>query len=184
MAMKKFRISITGDLGSGKSTVMNILSARHEVTLISTGVILRSLAQENNMTIEQFNRHIETDPSIDKKIDDYLASYNTKDGNYIFDSRLAWHFVPSTLSFYLQVDPRVAAQRIFNAARQDEGYSSVDDALEKLTLRRQSELKRYKAFYGLDLTDMKNYDCVINTTFLTPEQVAQKIEQAVENSKK
>lgn len=178
--MEKFRISITGDLGSGKSTVMGILSSRHEVTRVSTGVILRKLAQEEGMTIEEFNRHIEGNPAYDKKIDDYLASYESVDGNFIFDSRLAWHFVPSTLSFYLKVDPRVAAERVFNAGRADEGYKSVDEALDKLTARRKSEALRYKNFYGLDILNLSNYDCVIDTTSLTPEEVARAIEERVE----
>lgn len=177
--MGKFRISITGDLGSGKSTVMKILADRHTVERVSAGTIQREMAKSMGMTIEQFNRFMEGDPQFDKKLDDYLASYDGKEGNYIFDSRLAWHFIPSTLSIYLKVDPRVAAERIFNADRSDEKYSSVDEALEKISARRESEVRRYKEFYNLEVLDLSNYDCVIDTTSLTPEEVAKKIEEKV-----
>lgn len=181
--MEKFRISLTGDLGSGKSTVMGILSSRHQVERVSAGSIQREMAKSKGMTIEEFNRFMETDPSFDKKLDDYLHSYEQKQGNYIFDSRLAWHFVPSTLSFYLAVKPEVAAERIYKAGREDEEYSSAEEALEKLTARRQSEVLRYKSYYGLDILDMDNYDCVIDTTNRTPEEVARLIEEEVKRHK-
>ncbi len=177
--MKKFRISITGDLGSGKSTVMDILSSRHNVERVSAGSMQRSMAASMGLTIEEFNRFMEKDSSFDKKLDDYLASYDSKEGNYIFDSRLAWHFVPSTLSIYLKVDPKIAAERVYNAGRKDEAYSSVNEAYEKLSARRISEVLRYKNYYGLDLLDMSNYDLVIDTTNKTPEQVASIIEETV-----
>ena len=140
------------------------------------------MAKNMGLTIEQFNRFMEGDPAFDKQLDDYLHSYEQKEGNYIFDSRLAWHFVPSTLSVYLAVDPRVAAERVYSAGRSDEAYKSVDEALEKLTARRKSEVLRYKTFYGLDVLDMSNYDLVIDTTRLTPNEVACLIEQAVEKN--
>lgn len=180
--MTKFRISLAGDLGSGKSTVMDILSSRHSVSLVSAGSILRELAKEAGMTIEQFNRYIECKPEYDKKIDDFLASYESREGNFIFDSRLAWHFVPSTLSFYLKVDPRVAAERVYSANRKDEHYDTVDEALEKLTARRKSEILRYQTFYGVNISDMSNYDVVIDTTNLTPQEVASAIENEVEKA--
>lgn len=182
--MEKFRISITGDLGSGKSTVIELLSARHEIKRVSAGVILRDLAKKEGMSIADFNRYIEGKPEYDKKIDDYLASYDNVEGNFVFDSRLAWYFVPSTLSFYLKVDPRVAAERVFKAGRSDEGYSSINDALDKLTIRRESEALRYKTFYNVDILDLSNYDCVIDTTFLTPEEVCKRIEEEVEKRNK
>ena len=61
------------------------------------------------------------------------------------------------------------------AQRKDENYKTLDEAIEKLKERRESEKLRYKAFYHVDITDMSNYDCVIDTTDKTPEEVAELI---------
>ena len=124
---------------------------------------------------------MEKDRSYDQKLDDMLAEYDNKSGNYIFDSRMSWHFVPSAVSFYLKAAPEVAAKRVFDACRSDECYCDCDETYKRLKLRRDSEIKRYKEYYGQDITDMSNYDHVIDTTNLTPEQVAEEIEKAYFN---
>ena len=64
---------------------------------------------------------------------------------------------------------------MLNAKRNDEMYSSGEDALKKLQERRESEIQRYKKFYGVDITDMSNYSLVIDTTGKAPEDVAEEI---------
>ncbi len=171
----EFRISLAGDLGSGKSTVANALSKEFNAEIVSAGKIQRELAKSLNLTIEEFNRFMETDKSYDKKLDDFLVSYNDKKGSFIFDSRMSWYFVPTAVSFYLKVAPMEAARRIMLANRADETYESLEDASKKLLSRRASEAKRYKEYYGQDISDMANYKFVIDTTNLTPEEVAKKI---------
>ncbi len=174
----EFRISLAGDLGSGKSTVAKILSQEFNAEIVSGGKIQRELAKSLNLTIEEFNRFMETDRSYDKKLDDFLVSYNDKKGSFIFDSRMSWYFVPTAVSFYLKVEPKEAARRIMQANRADETYSSLEDACEKLLSRRESECKRYKEYYGQNINDMNNYSFVIDTTNLTPTEVAEKIKES------
>ena len=47
----EFRISVTGDLGSGKSTVCQILAERMKAEIVSIGTINRKMAMEMNMDI-------------------------------------------------------------------------------------------------------------------------------------
>ena len=172
-----FKISLAGDLGSGKSTVAQILKEKYAAEIISGGVIQRKLAEQMGLTIEQFNVFMESNPAYDKQLDDYLASYDGVDGNFIFDSRMSWYFVPSAVSFYLKTDAVEAAKRVFLARRGNETFSSEQEAYESLSGRRCSEAKRYKEYYGQDILDMNNYDCVIDTTSLSPEEVVKKIEE-------
>ena len=172
-----FKISIAGDLGSGKSTVAGMLSKKYDAVIISGGKIQRELAARMGLTIEEFNIMMESDRSYDKKLDDLLASYNDRDGNYIFDSRMSWYFIPSATSFYLKTEPMVAAKRVFEASRADEIFSSVEEAHESLSSRRESEAKRYKEYYGQDILDMSNYDHVVDTTNLSPEKVVELMEK-------
>lgn len=168
----QFKISLAGDLGSGKSTVAQILKDRMKAEIVSAGVIYRRLAQELNLTVEQFNINNEKDRKYDTMVDTMLQSYDEKKGNYIFDSRLAFHFVPSAVSFYLKADQTVAATRVFDANRDDEHFLSVEETEKSLKSRRASEKRRYLDYYDVDILDMNNYDFVIDTTNISPENVA------------
>ena len=172
---KFFKISLAGDLGSGKSTVGAILKEKFNAEIISIGKIQRSMAAELNMDTCEFNKYQETHPEFDKILDGKLADYESKEGNFIFDSRMAWHFVPSAFSVYLVCDGKEAAKRVIQANRQDETYVSVDEAYSRLLLRRQREQKRYHDFYNVDITDMSNYKLVVDTTGKTPDEVAEEV---------
>ena len=168
----EFRISVTGDLGSGKSTVCKILAEKMKAEIVSIGTINRKMAMEMNMDAVEFNKFIVGKPEYDKIFDDYQKAYENKEGNFIVDSRLGFHFVPSTYSFYLKVDINEAARRIMSACRSSECYSSIEEAVTKINERRQAEKIRYMQCYGVDILDMSNYDCVIDTTSMTPAEVA------------
>lgn len=174
-----FRISLTGDLGSGKSTIAQVLSREYNAKIISGGHVQRELATKMGLTIEQFNVFMEKDRSYDKKLDDMLASYDSVSGNFIFDSRMSWFFIPSAVSFYLKVEPREAARRVYAARRGDETYSTEEEALTCLLSRRASETKRYLEYYGQNITDMSNYDFVVDTTDKSPLEVCEIIKKCV-----
>ena len=93
-----FKISLTGDLGSGKSTVCSLIQEKIKVERVSIGVIMRARAKELGMTLQDYSKYMESHPEEDKFLDDILIGYENKDGDYIFDSRMAWHFVPSAFS--------------------------------------------------------------------------------------
>ena len=167
-----YKISLAGDLGSGKSTVASILTERLGAEYYSTGSIMRRLAAEQGMTIEEFNRSIEGKPETDRLIDDGLAALSDDPRALIIDSRMAWHFVRGTFRVYLSTDPDISAARIFCARRSEERFDSVEQARLSIAARKASERSRYKAFYGVDNKDMMNYDLVLDTSYITPEQVA------------
>ncbi len=173
--MAYFRISLAGDLGSGKSTVGAILKERFYADIISVGKIQREMAEKLGMNTTQYNIYQESHPELDKQLDDMLAAYENKEGSFIFDSRMAWHFVPSAFSVYLKCDPEEAAKRVVNAKRADEPYSSDEEAFKTLQERRESEIQRYKKFYGVDIMDMSNYSLVVDTTGKDPADVAEEI---------
>ncbi len=173
--MGYFKISLAGDLGSGKSTVGAILKEKFGAEIVSIGRLQRSMAAEMGMDTCEFNRYQETHPEFDKILDTRLSSYESLCGNFIFDSRMAWHFVPSAFSVYLKCDIDEAAKRVAKAGRSDERYSDEKEAADKLLLRREREKKRYADFYGVDITDMNNYDLVVDTTDKSVEEVAEAI---------
>lgn len=176
--LNKCKISLTGDLGSGKSTLCKILKEKFNAEIISIGSLQRAMAKEMGMTTYDFSHYMEKHPEIDNRFDDMLKEYDSvNDKSLLFDSRLAWNFVPSAMSVYVTTDLKVAAERVLDAQREDERYESVEDAMSKLSDRRGSELKRYSAIYGLDLNNISNYYLVADSTTAMPEKIADLIEE-------
>jgi len=164
-------ITITGDLGSGKSTVSNLLKQRLDYDYVYTGRVQREIANRHQMTTLELNKYAETHPEIDAEIDSIFKSLN-ESSRLIVDSRLAWFFIPQSFKVYLKADLAVAIQRISgDKNRINENYASMEEAAGDIVARKESENKRYLELYGADCTDESHYDLVIDTSLLTPEQV-------------
>ncbi len=165
-------ITIAGDLGSGKSTVANHLIKSINYRIESAGLIFRRLAEQHGMTAKEFNQFIESNPKYDNMVDDTIKEMGEKEENIIFDSRLAWHFVPKSFKIYMYVDVDTATERIFNDRdRISESYTDMATAKKEIIERRQSEVLRYKTFYNVDIDNYGNYDFIIDTSHATKEEV-------------
>ena len=168
-------ITITGDLGSGKSTVSTILCKRLKYAYIYTGNIQRDIANRYNMTTFELNKYAETHPEIDDEIDATFKSLNTS-SHLIVDSRLAWFFIPESFKVFLKTDLIVSAHRISDdKRRENEKYLSLEDAADKIAARKESENKRYMELYEVNCADLSNFNLVIDTSFISPENVADMI---------
>ncbi len=168
-------ISLTGDLGSGKSTVSDILCRQLQYDYIYTGEIQRRIADKYGMTTTELNKYSETHPEIDEEIDATFRSLSDA-ANLIVDSRLAWFFIPGSFKVYLKTDLAIAAERITNdQKRKSEQYQSIDEAMHNIVARKNSENKRYKELYGADCTNMGNFNLIVDTSHISPQQVADAI---------
>ncbi|NLJ96634.1 MAG: AAA family ATPase [Clostridiales bacterium] len=181
-------ITITGNLGSGKSTVAKLLSEKYNFEVYSTGKVQRELARQMNLSTLELNQLMMSDRKYDHMIDDETAriSRDNKDKNIIFDSRLAWHFVPQSFKVFVSVNIDVAAERIMNDQRGSvEKYSSLEEAKRLLAERAKTESIRYKDIYNLNYMDFLNYDLVIDSTYCSQDIIAEIImDEASEYYKK
>lgn len=177
-------ITLTGDLGSGKSTVGKMLCDGLGYGYIYTGDILRNIAKRLGMTTNELNTYAETHKEIDEEVDSTFRGLNGA-RKLVVDSRLAWHFIPGSFKVYLQVQPEEAARRVLgDKVRIAESYTDIQEAMAQMNARRQSEIKRYKELYGIDCTDPKHFDLRIDTTTTPPDQVFQQIITAYQAWKK
>jgi len=168
-------ITITGDLGSGKSTVSKILQKRLNYDYIYTGQIQREIANRYHMTTLALNKYAETHPEIDQEIDTAIRSLNVAT-RLIVDSRLAWFFIPQSFKVYLKTDLMIAIHRIkADNQRINESYASMEEAANDILARKESENKRYMSLYGADCSDMSRFDLITDTSFISAEQVADTI---------
>ena len=165
-------ITLSGELGSGKSTVANYLISKMPFRIVSAGLLFRQLAAKHGMSAKEFNEFIESDPKYDHYVDDTMAELGRTDDKIIFDSRMAWHFVPRSFKIYLYVDVDTATERIFNdKGRVSESYSDKATARQEIIDRRKSELLRYQNFYHCDLDDYSNYDLIVDTSHASRDEV-------------
>ena len=165
-------ITLSGELGSGKSTVANYLISKMPFKIVSAGLLFRQLAAKHGMSAKEFNEFIESDPKYDHYVDDTMAELGRTDEKIIFDSRMAWHFVPQSFKIYLYVDVDTATERIFNdKGRVSESYTDKETARQEIIDRRKSELLRYQNFYHCNLDDYSNYDLIVDTSHATRDEV-------------
>ena len=90
-----------------------------------------------------------------------------------------WYAVPESFKVYLKVDIDVAAKRAFedDLRKGSEKFATVEEQKQDMKKRYEIENKRYLELYNVHKEDESNYDLVIDTTNLTPEEVANKIKE-------
>jgi cytidylate kinase len=168
---RRNQISITGNLGSGKSTVGRGIAGAFGWKYISTGAVQREIAQKLGVSTLQLNKMAEQDRSIDEQIDRVFHGLQEVDG-LVADSRMAWHFLPGSLRVQLYASPDVAAERIMNDNMRDaEKYPDKAIAIREITDRASSERKRFLHTYNVDILDPTNYHCVIDTSNIENQAV-------------
>lgn len=177
--LKKNIISLSGELASGKGTVSKILMERLNYGIYKNGDYFRKLGREMGMDVTSFNEYVKTHPEIDRQIENSAAEYAKMHDKFVIDARLGWYAVPESFKVYLTVDLDVAAQRAFkDTTRKDtEKFNSIEEQKEDIKKRYKLENERYWKLYQVRKEDLNNYDLVIDTTKLTPNEVAEKIIQ-------
>lgn len=178
---KRNIISLAGDLASGKGTVAKLLMEDLKFGIYKNGDYCRKLAKEKGLSITSFNVYLADHPEIDIQIEKSAAEYAKNHDNFIIDARLGWYAVPESFKVYLKVDIDVAAKRAFedtNVDRKDtEKFDTVEEQKQDMIRRYNLENERYWKLYHVRKEDMSNYDLVIDTTYMEPQEVFLQIKE-------
>ena len=173
-------ITISGEPGSGKSTVAKLVAQKLRFRHYSVGDFMRTIARKRRMTLLEVSKVAETDASLDEELDDMQIELGKFEDHFVLDARLGYHFIPKSFKVFLKVDSEVGAKRIFLHRRKGEKENkTLALTLANVKNRKESELQRYKKYYNLNPYDKKNYALVIDTSKLTPEQTTEKVIKAV-----
>lgn len=165
-------ITISGRPGSGKSAVATRVARALGLRHVSAGDFMREMAAERDMSILELSRSAEERDAIDREIDARTARLAEESSDFVIDARLGWHFVPDSVSVFLEVRPEVAARRVYEAQRGSEHENvDLDQTREAIESRTESERKRYLNYYDLDYTDYSHYDLVVDTSEKTIDEV-------------
>ncbi len=166
-------IAIAGRHGTGKSTTAKIVAQTLNLDYYSTGILFRQLAKAKKMTLEEFSRHAEGRPEIDKQLDGAVAA-RARQGNVVVEGQLVGFLVrdiPGCFKVLLTAPDEVRLQRMAERDAEDR-----QKKLQETLAREKSEQERFLDFYGYDLRDPETqlglYELIINTASLSAEQVA------------
>lgn len=165
-------ITIGGSIGSGKTTLAGEISKRFNLEHISTGEIMRGMAKEKRMSLLEFSRYAESNPEIDREIDQ--RQKNLAKDNCVVDGRLSAYFLPAELKVWLDAPLEVRVDRV---AKRDN--VSEKEARKEILEREQSEKKRYREIYDIDLDDMEIYDLIINNEKFSIKDTADIVSTAI-----
>ncbi len=156
-------ITIGGLPGTGTTTIAKKIAKKFNLRYVCAGIIFREMAKEMNMSVEEFSKYAEKHKEIDKEIDKRQVEL-AKQGNIVLEGRLAaWMLLKNNikpdLSIWFKTPIEIRAERI--SKREN---LSFEEALQKIKLREDSEKKRYKDIYNINLDDLSIYDLVIDTS--------------------
>jgi cytidylate kinase len=187
-------ISLTGTIGSGKSTIAQLLAAKLGWPRYYMGALRREAAKKRGLTLAEYNLLGETDIQTDQEVDRYQETMGKTQDNFIIEGRTSWYFIPQSFKIYLDVKPEEGARRVFgslqkkNDRNEDKELKSVEDVKDSMVKRLASDSRRYEKYYNIDVNDLSHFDYYLDTTPLTPEQVFQavydRVKLELDNKKK
>ncbi len=162
------KITIYGLAGTGKGTVAKLLSEALGYENMSTGNMFRAMGEELGMNINQFDALANSDEKYDLILDQKVVEYGKTHDNFIFESRLAWHFIPDSFKIKFDCDFETRTKRI--TERENKTHEQVK---EETIEREQLIFERYKKYYNLtDISNNKNFDFIVDTKVNNAQQVA------------
>jgi len=177
---KKNIVTITGEIGSGVSTVTDELARALEYRKFSAGALFRNLALQYDMSVEKLNEYTKSNRVIDHEIDTLIRRLG-KGNEIVLDSRLGFYWIHDSFKVYLTADRDIAARRIYedivNGRRKGEKAVSIIEATASIQTQNESTKARYFRDYGIDISNTNSFDLIIVTDDKTPKDVAALIRQ-------
>jgi len=169
-------IVVGGPPGSGKSTVAKLIASKYGLRYVSMGSIFREIAKRMGVSLEELSLIAERDPSIDRMIDS-RAVEEAKNGCVVIDGHIsAWILKDiADVKIATWAPHPVRISRI--AQRDGRDVSAVE---RETTIREESEKRRFKAIYGIDVDDLSVFDIVVNTARFTPEEILVIVSKVIE----
>lgn len=152
------------------------------------GGLRREAAKKRGLTLAEYNALGESDPNTDLEVDRYQAELGKKEDNFVIEGRTSWHFIPHSFKIFIYADELVGARRIFDELKikkgdnrqHEDNFETYEDVLDSIRKRCQSDDKRYRQYFGIDVYDPANYDFYLDTSKLDRDQAFAAVWAAVQ----
>lgn len=169
------KVTIFGLAGTGTTTVGKLLAARLRVPFMSSGNMFRAKAKELCLTLYDFEKLCNEDDSYDRALDAEIEMYGKMHESFVFESRLAWHFIPDSFKVKIICDLDTRIARI--AGRDKETF---EEKKKKTLTREEDGPKRYREYYGItEFAPDAAFDLILDSTELSPEEIVERIARAL-----
>lgn len=164
-------IAISGDIGTGKSTLARLLSEKLNWEYVSAGNYFRDWYKKQGMDVSKVYGIPEEE---DRKMEADFKREMAEKSDVVFESRLAGWLAQDykqTLKVLCTVDETEAYKRV---AKRDQ---VSEPEAKALSIKRAKDLvDKFNSLYGVsDFLDPKYFDLVIDTTNLNPQQVLEAV---------
>jgi len=147
-------IAVWGYTGAGKNTLGKRIADRLGYRLVCP--TFKDLAEKEGIPLMELQRKAEKDHSIDRKFDELLKE-EVAGGNCVVTTWLGPWMVDADVKIKIDVPEEERARRI--SGRDNMG---MDEALEHVKERDESNRKRYYDVYGIDITDESVFDIILD----------------------
>lgn len=178
---KKNIITITGEIGSGVTTVTHKLADALEYRRFSAGGLFRNLASQYGMSVDQLNDYAKKHPIIDREIDALIQRLG-EGSELVLDARLGFYWIHASFRVYLTVDSDIAAKRIYDdihqCGRTEESPASIVETITSIQKQAESTQGRYFRDYGIDISNTKPFVLIVDTNGKTPREVVNLIRKS------
>lgn len=175
-------ITVSGDAGTGTTTLAKHLSQTLNFPYSHAGAIFRQLAEQKNISLLELIKMTEHDLSIDQQVESELLKLMRSRKDFIVEGRLtsyqAWkHHVPS-FRILLTASPQIQAKRI--STREGTDY---EQTLKDVQYRDHQDWRRYHQLYGISIDQQNAWNnLVLNTDHLSIEETYQTCLQAIKSA--
>lgn len=163
-------IVVSGDVGTGTTTLAKSLSEKLNFKYLSAGDFFRRYALEHEIPL--WNKELVPD-KIDREIDFSFAKKMKNENGVVFDSHYGGWFardLSDVFKILLTCDPEVAEQRIITRDH------THQETVEEVQKRRAGIIAKFKKLYSDDnYEDPKIFNLVIDTTNSSPKETLNKV---------
>jgi len=175
MSKENITIAIAGLHGVGKSSVARYIANKYRLKYVSSGELFRKIANEYGVSLEKLSKMAETDPSIDNMIDKRIKIEGSK-GRVVGDALLSGWMLKdiADIKIWLKAPLEVRVKRISD--REGRPYK---DVYRETVIREESERRRFKKYYSIDIDDLSIYDYVISTHLLNLDTVIRVVDEII-----
>lgn len=168
-------VTVSGPAGVGKSTTAAALAEQLSFDHVSGGDIFRSVADERGLSALELNQLAEEDDAIDRALDRRQRTIAEEREDVVLESRLAGWMAGEYADLKIWLDAPLSVRVARIAEREDK---ATDVAREETEARAASEARRYREYYGIDITDHSIYDLALSTARWGPDAITHVLSEA------